>query len=219
MTVPTGTEQTSPMGEPMSNETAAKSTDARQPTPTPSAPPASGSLLKLALELGPLVIFFIAYAKLGIFWATGTLMVTTVASIIAMRVLTGHISPMPVVTAVLVLVFGGLTLWLQDPSFIKLKPTLVYLLFALALIAGLVLRRPVLQLLFEQAFRLTDEGWKRLTLRWAVFFLAMAGLNELVWRNMSESAWVAFKAWGFLPLTFAFAVLQFGLIKRYSLPE
>lgn len=193
--------------------------------PKPAAPATShdaaagGSLLKLALEIGPLVLFFIAYARLDIFWATGTLMVTTVASIIASRLLIGRVSPMPVVTAVLVLVFGGLTLWLQDPSFIKLKPTLVYLLFAAALLIGLALRRPVLQLLFEQAFRLTEEGWRRLTLRWALFFLAMAGLNELVWRNMSESAWVAFKAWGFLPMTLVFAVLQLGLIKRYTAPD
>lgn len=177
---------------------------------------AGGSMLKLALEIGPLVLFFIAYARLDIYWATGTLMVTTVASIVASRLLMGRVSPMPVVTAVLVLVFGGLTLWLQDPRFIKLKPTLVYLLFAAALLIGLALRRPVLQLLFEQAFRLTEEGWRRLTLRWALFFLAMAGLNELVWRNMSESAWVAFKAWGFLPMTLVFAVLQLGLIKRYA---
>ena len=203
----------------MSHETPARPAEARHATQAAPATPDSGSLLKLALEIGPLVLFFIAYAKFDIYWATGTLMVTTVASIVAMRILIGHISPMPVVTAVLVLVFGGLTLWLQDPSFIKLKPTLVYLLFAVALFAGLVMRRPVLQLLFEQAFRLTDEGWRHLTLRWALFFLAMAGLNELVWRNMSESAWVAFKAWGFLPLTLAFAILQLGLIKRHSKPE
>jgi intracellular septation protein len=177
---------------------------------------AGGSMLKLVLEIGPLVLFFVAYARLDIFWATGTLMVATVASIVASRLLIGRISPMPVVTAILVLVFGGLTLWLQDPRFIKLKPTLVYLLFAAALLIGLALKRPVLQLLFEQAFRLTEEGWRRLTLRWALFFLAMAGLNELVWRNLSESAWVAFKAWGFLPMTLVFAVLQLGLIKRYT---
>ena len=200
----------------MSDETTDKSAKTTQAAQSPAA---AGSLLKLALEIGPLVLFFIAYSKLGIFWATGTLMVTTLASIVAMRILTGHISPMPVVTAVLVLVFGGLTLWLQDPSFIKLKPTLVYLLFAVALLVGLAMRRPMLQILFEQAFRLTDEGWRRLTQRWALFFLAMAGVNELVWRNMSESAWVAFKAWGFLPLTLIFAVLQLGLIKRYGASE
>jgi intracellular septation protein len=202
----------------MADELNGKSSAISDPAPT-SAEPAAGSGLKLLLELGSLVLFFIAYSRLDIYWATGTLMVTTVASIIAMRVLTGHVSPMPVVTAVLVLVFGGLTLWLQDPSFIKLKPTLVYLLFASALFVGLVLRRPMLQLLFGQAFRLTEEGWRRLTLRWAVFFLAMAALNEAVWRNMSESAWVAFKAWGFLPLTVSFAVAQVGLIKRYAAPE
>jgi intracellular septation protein len=178
----------------------------------------SAPLIKLALELGPLVLFFIAYGKLGIYWATGTLMVATVASIVLSRLTLGHVSPMPIITAVIVLIFGGLTLWLHDARFIKMKPTLVYVLFAVALLAGLALKRPVLQLLFDQAFRLTDDGWRRLTIRWSLFFITMAVVNEIVWRNFSEATWVAFKVWGFLPLTLIFAVLQIGLVKRYSAP-
>ena len=123
---------------------------------------------------------------------------------------------MPMVTAVLVVVFGGLTFWLDDPRFIKIKPTIINLLFAGVLFGGLLTGRPLLKLLFGEAFRLTEEGWRKLSVRWALFFLALAVLNEIVWRNFSEAAWVNFKVFGILPLTIVFAMAQIGLIKRYE---
>ena len=126
---------------------------------------------------------------------------------------------MPLVSGVIVLVFGGLTLYLRDETFIKLKPTIVYTLFAVLLGAGLVWKKPVLELLFGAAFTLTEEGWRKLTLRWALFFAVMAVVNELVWRNVSTDTWVSFKAFGFLPLTFLFAVAQVPLMQRYGLGE
>jgi intracellular septation protein len=126
---------------------------------------------------------------------------------------------MPLVSGAVVLVFGTLTLYLRDDTFIKLKPTIVYLTFAAFLGAGLLLRKPVLELLLGSVFNLTEPGWRKLTLRWALFFIAMAVLNEFVWRNVSTDAWVSFKAFGFLPLTFVFAMAQMPLMQRYSVIE
>lgn len=173
-------------------------------------------LLKLLVELGPLLAFFLVYSRAGIYWATGVLMVATVLSLIASWSLFGRLLAMPVVTAVLVVVFGGLTFWLDDPRFIKAKPTIINLLFAGVLLAGLVTRRPLLKMLFGEAFNLTEEGWRKLSIRWTLFFLILAVLNELVWRNFSEGAWVNFKVFGILPLTVVFAMAQIGLIKRHE---
>jgi intracellular septation protein len=173
-------------------------------------------LVKLLIELGPLLAFFLAYARAGIFWATGILMAATVLALIASWRVFGRLLPMPVVTAVLVVIFGGLTFWLDDPSFIKLKPTIINLLFAGVLFAGLVMRRPLLKMLLGEAFNLTEEGWRKLSVRWALFFLVLAALNEAVWRNFSEAAWVNFKVFGILPLTVVFAMAQIGLIKRHE---
>lgn len=173
-------------------------------------------LLKLLVELGPLIAFFLVYSRAGIYWATGVLMVATVLSLIASWSLFGRLLAMPVVTAVLVVVFGGLTFWLDDPRFIKVKPTIINLLFAGVLLVGLVTRRPLLKVLFGEAFKLTEEGWRKLSIRWTVFFLILAVLNELVWRNFSEGTWVNFKVFGILPLTLVFAMAQIGLIKRHE---
>src|SRR5262245_46762650 len=173
-------------------------------------------LLKLLVELGPLVAFFLVYSRAGIYWATGMLMVATVASLVASRALFGRLLAMPVVTAVLVVVFGGLTFWLDDPRFIKIKPTIINLLFAGVLLAGLIMRKPLLKMLFGEAFNLTEEGWRKLSVRWTLFFLVLAALNEIVWRNFSEAAWVNFKVFGILPLTLVFAMAQMGLIKRHE---
>jgi intracellular septation protein len=178
------------------------------------APPRQG--LKLAIDLAPLLVFFAAYVAFGIYWATGILMAATLVSLIASRKMLGHISPTLMVTTALVLGFGALTLLFNDARFIKMKPTIVNLLFAAFLFGGLLLRRPVLQHLLGEALRLTDEGWRKLTVRWAVFFLALAALNEVVWRNFSEATWASFKVFGILPLTLAFAVLQIGLMRRYE---
>lgn len=185
-------------------------------TSVSAAPP--NQALKFAIELGPLAIFFVAYAVGGIYWATGVLMVVTLASLVASKLLYGRLAPMPVVTAVVICVFGGLTFWLNDPSFVKMKPTMVNLVFATALGAGLLFDRPLIKVMFGAAFNLTEEGWRQLTIRWMVFFFAMAGLNELIWRNWSEPAWVNFKVFGILPLTMLFAMAQIGLLKRYEVP-
>ncbi len=152
----------------------------------------------------------------GIYWATGVLMVATVAALVASRLWLGRFSVPPLLTAVLVVVFGALTIWLQDPRFIMIKPTIIYVFFTIFLAFGLVTRRPLLKLLLGEALQLTDEGWRKLTLRWLVFFAAMALLNEIVWRNFEPSTWVLFKVWGILPLTLIFAIAQMGLIRRYE---
>lgn len=179
----------------------------------------SKQLVKLILDLAPLLLFFAAYMASNIYIATGVLMAATVVAMIVSRVWLGHISPTLVLTTVLVVGFGALTLWLNDARFIKMKPTMVNVLFAVALGGGLLTGRNFLQLLLGQAFRLTEEGWRKLTYRWIGFFLAMAVLNEIVWRNFSEGTWASFKVFGILPLTIIFAMLQVGLIQRYGLEK
>jgi intracellular septation protein len=174
---------------------------------------------KLLIELGPLLIFFGANAAYGIFAGTGAFMAASVVSLGLAWWLYHKVPVMPLVSAVIVLAFGGLTLYLQDDTFIKLKPTIVYSMFAVLLLGGLIARKPVLALLFGPVFNLTDEGWRKLTLRWAIFFVAMAILNEFVWRNFSTDTWVSFKAFGFLPITFLFAMAQIPLMQRYGVAE
>jgi intracellular septation protein len=183
-----------------------------------AGPSAQQQGLKLAIDLGPVLIFFIVFMTAGIFWATGVLMVATVASLIASRIFLGHISTTLIVTTVLVLGFGALTLFFNDPRFIQIKPTIVNLLFAAFLFGGLLLRRPVLKLLLGEAMRLTEEGWRKMTVRWAFFFLAMAALNEIVWRNFSEATWASFKVL-VIPITLVFAIMQLGLMRRYEPPS
>ncbi len=187
----------------------------------PGAEPASGAALftKLAIELGPLLIFFAANVAAGIYAATAIFMVATLIALAIAKWRHGKFPVMLLVSAAVVLVFGGLTLYLRDDTFIKLKPTIVYLIFAGLLGAGLLFRKPVLELLLGSAFTLTEQGWRKLTLRWALFFIVMAAVNELVWRNFSTDIWVSFKAFGFLPLTFAFALAQMPLMQRYSDPK
>jgi intracellular septation protein len=188
----------------------------QQDITTPKADPRQ--LWKLAIDLGPLLAFFAAYMMAGIYWATGVLMVAMLVSLVAARVVLGRISPALLATTVLVEVFGAMTLWLHDPSFIKMKPTIVNLVFAVVLLGGLYMGRPLLKMLLGEALRLTDEGWRRLTVRWALFFVALAGLNEIVWRFFSEGVWASFKVFGILPLTMLFFALQWGLIRRHALP-
>jgi intracellular septation protein len=175
-----------------------------------------GQLLKLLVEVGPLVVFFVMNARAGIFWGTGGFMVATVISLVASRILFGRVPVMPLVTGVFVLVFGGLTLWLQDDHFIKIKPTIVNALFAGALFAGLLAGHSLLKIVFGEVFRLTDEGWRKLTIRWACFFTFLALLNEVVWRSFSTDVWVSFKVFGIMPLTMIFAIAQMGLLKQYE---
>ena len=176
-------------------------------------------LLKLALDLGPLVLFFLVNAKLGIFWATGVFMVAVLVALVVSYALIRRLPAMAVVSAIIVVVFGGLTIALENETFIKLKPTIIYLLFAGLLFGGLILKKPLLEIVFDQMFHLTDEGWRKLTVRWAVFFVFLAVLNEIVWRNFSTDFWVSFKVFGALPLTFIFAMLQVPLLNKYAAPE
>lgn len=172
--------------------------------------------LKLVLDIGPLVLFFAANAKFGIYAATGAFMVAVLVALAVSYTLTKHVAVMPVVTAAVVLIFGGLTLVLHDDLFIKLKPTIIYVLFGGALVVGLMLGKNLLGIVFDSVFHLTDEGWRRLTWRWVFFFFALAILNEIVWRTQSTDFWVSFKLFGVVPLTFVFAALQYPLLMKYS---
>jgi intracellular septation protein len=178
--------------------------------------PRLNPLLKLVLDIGPLVVFFAAYSRFGIFVATATFMVAVVAALVVSYLMTRHWPIMPVVTAVVVVVFGGLTLVLQDEMFIKLKPTILYSLFGGILLGGYIFEKPFLAILFDQVINLTAEGWRKLTLRFALFFFAMAILNEAIWRTQSTDFWVSFKLFGFFPLTFVFFALQAPLLARYA---
>ena len=194
-------------------------------------------LLKFVLDLGPLLLFFLANAKpalfepwlapispaavatgerSGIFVATAVFMVAILAALVVSYVLTHRLPVMAVVSAIVVLVFGGATLFFQNETFIKLKPTIIYLLFAGTLFGGLIFRKPLLAMVFDQVFHLTDEGWRKLTVRWALFFLALAVLNEIVWRTQSTDTWVTFKVFGVMPLTFIFAALQYPLLTKHD---
>jgi intracellular septation protein len=174
-------------------------------------------VFKLATELGPLIVFFVANAKFNLFVATGAFMVAIVAAMIASYVVVRHVPMMAIVTAVIVLVFGTLTLVLHDETFIKVKPTIIYGLFAAILGGGLLFGRSFIAILFNQMFNLTPKGWRILTMRWALFFLGMAVLNEIIWRTQSTDFWVAFKAFGAVPITMVFAITQMPVIKRYHL--
>ena len=190
--------------------------------------------LKLTLEIGPLLLFFLANARgeqaaamwpaiadLGgpLFFATAVFIVATLVALAVSYALTRKLPLMPFVTAIVVVVFGGMTLWLQDETFIKIKPTIIYVLFGGILLGGLAFGKSLLGYVFDAVFKLSDEGWRKLTLRWALFFFALAVLNEVVWRTVSTDTWVNFKVFAILPLTFVFAMAQMPLINRYSLAE
>jgi intracellular septation protein len=173
-------------------------------------------IIKLIVELGPLLVFFAANSHYGIFAGTAAFMVATVIALAASHVFLGRIATMPLVTGVFVLVFGGLTLYLQDDHFIKMKPTIVNGLFAAILLGGLMFDRLFLKIVFGDVMRLTREGWRILTIRWALFFVVLAVLNEVMWRFFSTDTWVTFKVFGIMPLTFIFAMAQIGVLKRYE---
>lgn len=186
-------------------------------------------MLKLALDMGPLIAFFGTYAWVKgeagvadvtrIIYATTALMIATAISLVASRVLLKRIPVMPLVTGVFVLIFGSLTIYLRDPTFIKIKPTILYLLFAGVLAGGLYFRKLLLKILLSEALQMRDEGWRLLTRRWIGFFIGLAVLNEVVWRTFSEATWVAFKSFGVIPLMVLFMAAQISLIMKYQLPD
>ena len=199
--------------------------------------PQLNPFLKLALDLGPLLLFFFANAKpalfepwvaplspeavatgerAGIFVATAVFMVAILAALAASYALTRRLPVMAIASAVIVVVFGGATLIFQNDTFIKMKPTIIYLLFAGTLFGGVIMKKPLLAMVFDQVFHLTEEGWRKLTIRWALYFLALAVLNEIVWRTQTTDNWVTFKVFIVTPLTFVFAALQYPLLMKYD---
>ena len=205
-----------------------------------AAKPQLNPTLKLVLDLGPLVLFFLANSRpalflplvspilpadiasgerVGIFVATAVFMVAIVVALVVSYALTRHLPVMPLVTAVIVLVFGSLTLVLHDELFIKLKPTIIYVLFGVVLLGGLAFGKSLLGVVFDSVFHLTAEGWRKLTLRWALFFFVLAILNEIVWRTQTTDVWVSFKVFGVVPLTFLFGALQYPLLTKYAAEE
>lgn len=173
-------------------------------------------LIKLALELGPLLVFFFVNARLDIFAATAWFMGAMVLSLALSWLLLKKIAVMPLVTGAVVLVFGTLTLLFQDETFIKMKPTITNSLFAIVLLGGLAFGHSLLKYVFGEIYRLKPEGWRKLTLNWGLFFIFLAVANEVVWRLFDTDTWVAFKVWGIMPITVVFSMLQVPLLTRYA---
>ncbi|MGB5093399.1 MAG: septation protein A [Parvibaculum sp.] len=184
--------------------------------------------IRMAIELGPLAVFFILNARANdifgiaasqnIFWATGGFMIATLISLGTSYSLFRKIPTMPLVTGVFVFIMGGMTIYLHDELFIKLKPTITNLLFASALLGAAWMGKPIMKQLFDGAFDLTDEGWMVLTYRWGYFFLLLAFVNEVVWRNVSTDTWVNFKVFAIMPLTMVFGMAQIPVLTKYAPP-
>src|SRR5450432_3507877 len=187
-----------------------------QPASQPTSKPKLNPALKIVLDLGPLLVFFAANSRFGIFAATGAFMAAILIALALAYALTRHLPIMPLVTAVVVVVFGSLTLVLHDELFIKVKPTIIYVLFGGVLLGGLGFGKSLLGVVFDSVFHLTEEGWRKLTWRWALFFLVLAVLNEMVWRTQTTDFWVSFKLFGVVPLTFLFGGLQYPLLVKYA---
>ena len=175
-------------------------------------------LIKMALELGPLVVFFIVNSRADIFVGTAWFMGAMVLSLVLSWLLLKRVALMPLVTGFVVLIFGGLTLWLHDETFIKMKPTVINSLFGAVLLGGMLFRLSLLKYVFGDVYKLKPQGWTVLTLRWGLFFFFLAILNEVVWRTQTTDFWVAFKVWATMPLTIVFAALQLPVLSKYA-PE
>ena len=177
------------------------------------------SIYKLLIDIGPLAIFFIFYSKSGLQASILPFMIATVIAVLFSYILEKKIPIMPTVGAGIVLVFGGLTIYFDNEVFFKMKPTIINLLFAVILYGGILIKKPLLKILLGAALKLKEEGWRILTLRWIGFFIALAILNEIVWRTQSTDVWVNFKVFGILPITFLFTMIQFPLIKKYQVED
>ena len=177
------------------------------------------AIIRLAIEIGPLGVFFVANSMYDIFAATAAFMVAVTVALAVSWTWERRVPPMPLGSGLVVMVFGGLTLYLQDETFIKVKPTIVNAMFGMILLGGLFIRRPLLKPLFGHAFQLTEEGWGKLSVRWGCFFLVLAALNEVVWRSVDTDTWVSFKVFGIMPLTILFVILQMPLLTRYQVDK
>ena len=188
-------------------------------TEAPAARPEEpGAVARLMIDLGPLVVFFAVNALSGIFAATGAFMAAITVAMLVSKLRYRHISPLLWFSAVMVLVLGGITIWLHDETFIKIKPTIYYLLVAGLLGFGLATKRNLLKIVLGSAYPgLSEQGWKLLTRNWALFFVLMAAVNEAVWRNSSTDFWIGFKLWGFLPATFLFAIANVPMLMRHGM--
>ncbi|MBO6677286.1 septation protein A [Parvibaculum sp.] len=184
--------------------------------------------VRMAIELGPLVVFFLLNSKAdaifgnaeaqNIFYATGGFMVATAISLGYSYAKFRKVPTMPLVTGIFVMIFGALTIYLQDEQFIKVKPTIVNALFAAALLGAASMGKPIMKQLFDGAFNLTDKGWMVLTVRWGLFFVFLGVINEIVWRNFSTDFWVSFKLFGVMPLTMVFGLAQIPVLTKHA-PE
>lgn len=180
---------------------------------------ATAPWVKLAIDFGPLIVFFLSFKLGDMFIATGAFMVASVVAMIASRVLTGQIAPMLKVTFVIVMVMGGLTLYLQDETFVKMKLTVINTLFAVVLLGGLLTGRLYIKMVMELAFEMDDDGWRKLTRNYVVFLVVMAVLNELIWRTQSDDFWVNFKTFGYMGATFVFILAQMPMLMKYMPDE
>tara|TARA_B100000900_G_scaffold92640_1_gene75960 strand:+ start:31 stop:570 length:540 start_codon:yes stop_codon:yes gene_type:complete len=177
------------------------------------------SIYKILIDIGPLAVFFIFYTRSGLQASILPLMIATVIAVLFSYVLEKKIPIMPTVGAGIVLVFGGLTIYFDNEVFIKMKPTIINLVFAVILYGGMLIKKPFLKILLGAALKLEEEGWRILTYRWIGFFIALAILNEIVWRTQSTDIWVNFKVFAILPITFIFTMTQFPLIKKYQIDD
>ena len=177
------------------------------------------SVYKLLIDIGPLAVFFIFYTKSGLQASILPFMVATVIAVLFSYILEKKIPIMPTVGAGIVLLFGGLTIYFDNDVFFKMKPTIINILFAVILYGGILINKPLLKYLLGAALKLEETGWKILTQRWIGFFIALAVLNEIVWRTQSTDVWVNFKVFGILPITFIFTMTQFPLIKKYQIED
>ena len=178
------------------------------------------SLLKFITDFGPLLIFFTVYYKSGnnLILAIPPLIIATIIAVGLMYFMERKIPYVPLVGGIIISIFGGLTIYFNNPVFLYVKPTIVNLVFAVTLFVGnAFFKRNFLKILFKSAFELNDFGWEKLNNRWAIFFIFLALLNELVWRTQSEAMWVNFKVWGILFITFIFTASQIPLINKYKL--